>query len=75
MIKKLSKHGNSLALIIDRPVLDLLDIDADTALEITTDGRLLIIAPVGDPGRRERFRRALEEANRKYGRMLEHLAE
>ncbi|MGD9726854.1 MAG: hypothetical protein AB7G68_03120 [Nitrospiraceae bacterium] len=26
MIKKLTKHGNSLALVIDRGILDLLDI-------------------------------------------------
>lgn len=30
MIKKLTKHGNSLALVLDRGVLDLLEINADT---------------------------------------------
>ena len=29
MIKKLTKHGNSLALVLDRGVLDLLEINAD----------------------------------------------
>ncbi len=33
MIKKLTKHGNSLALVIDRPILDLLRIDPDTPLD------------------------------------------
>jgi hypothetical protein len=32
MIKKLSKHANSLALVIDRGVLDLLNVDADTSM-------------------------------------------
>ena len=45
MIKKLSAVGNSLGLIIDRPILELLDIDKDTPLEIRTDGRSLIIRP------------------------------
>lgn len=27
MVKRLTKHGNSLAVVIDREVLDLLDID------------------------------------------------
>jgi hypothetical protein len=27
MVKKLTKHGNSLALVIDRPILELLRID------------------------------------------------
>ena len=44
MIKKLSKHGNSLALVIDRSILDLLGIDEKTSLEISTDGEV--------PGRR-----------------------
>jgi antitoxin component of MazEF toxin-antitoxin module len=45
MTKTLTKHGNSLALIIDKPILDLLKIDAETPLEITTDGKRLMIAP------------------------------
>jgi len=46
MIKKLSAVGNSLGLIIERPILDLLDITKDTPLEVKTDGEALIIRPV-----------------------------
>ena len=45
MIKKLSAVGNSLGLIIERPILELLDITKDTPLEIKTDGEALIIRP------------------------------
>lgn len=45
MIKKLSAVGNSLALIIERPILELLDITKDTPLEVKTDGEALIIRP------------------------------
>jgi antitoxin component of MazEF toxin-antitoxin module len=55
MIKKLSAVGNSLGLIIDRPILELLDITKDTALEIKTDGEALIIRPV-KLSRKERIR-------------------
>ena len=75
MVKKLTKHGNSLALVIDRAVLDLLNIDTDTPLDISTDGEVLIVAPVRDESRKARFRQALETANRKYGRALRHLSE
>ena len=75
MIKKLTRHGNSLALVIDKPVLDLLKIDAQTPLEISTDGDLLIISPVRDPERRKKFEKALKTSNRKYGKALRHLAE
>lgn len=46
MIKKLSKYGNSLAIIIDKPILELLNITHDTSLKIRTDGERIIIEPV-----------------------------
>lgn len=75
MIKKLSKHGNSLALVIDRSILDLLDIDEKTSLEITTDGEALVVAPVKDKKRRKRFEEALKSMNERYGNALRRLAE
>ena len=75
MIKKLTKHGNSMALVIDRAVLDLLKIDSDTPLDISTDGEVLVIAPVRDARRQKKFKAALDKANRRYGRTLKKLAE
>jgi antitoxin MazE len=45
VIKNLTAVGNSLGLIIERPILDLLDIDKETPLEVRTDGEVLIIRP------------------------------
>ncbi len=75
MIKTLTRHGNSLALVIDRAVLDMLKIDAETPLEISTDGQVLVVSPVRDAAHREKFQAALKEANRRYGRALKRLAE
>jgi antitoxin MazE len=75
MIKKLTKHGNSLALVMERGVLDLLNISADTPLDISTDGEVLIISPVRDEKRRKKFEKAVSETNRKYGRALKNLAD
>jgi antitoxin component of MazEF toxin-antitoxin module len=75
MVKRLTKHGNSLALVIDRGVLDLLDINAQTPLSVTTDGKCLIVSPVHNPKRQKRFRAALKEGNRRYGGMLKRLAD
>ena len=75
MIKKLTKHGNSLALVIDRGVLDLLDIDAEPPLSIRTDGRCLIVTPAQDGRRQKKFRTALAKVNRQYGSALKKLAE
>jgi antitoxin MazE len=49
MIKKLTAIGNSLGLIIERPILELLKIDKDTPLEVRTDGEGLIIRPAAHP--------------------------
>ena len=36
MVKNLTKHGNSYALIIEKPIMELLNIEPETPLEITT---------------------------------------
>ncbi len=75
MLKKLTKHGNSLALVIDRPILDLLNIDAETALDISTDGTRLIIGPAAPTPRRKRFEAAQLEAHSRYANAFQKLAE
>jgi antitoxin component of MazEF toxin-antitoxin module len=54
MRKKLSAIGNSLGVVIEKPILELLDIDRETELEMTTDGQRLIIEPIRK--RRKRVR-------------------
>ena len=75
MIKKLTKHGNSMALVIDRSILDLLKIDNDTPLEISTDGSVLTISPVRDAERALKLKTALEKVNKRYSNALKKLAE
>ena len=75
MTKKLSRHGNSLALVIDRSILELLNIDERTKLDISTDGRALVITPAHNKRRRARFQQALNACNEQYGKALKRLAE
>lgn len=75
MVKKLTKHGNSLALLIDRPILELLKIDPDTPLDVSTDGKQLIVAPVKSSARRKKFEAAQEWAHRRYETAFRKLAE
>jgi len=75
LIKKLTRHGNSLALVIERPILKLLNMDSETPVQITTDGNVLIVSPVRDEARTDRLTKALERANQRYGRALKRLAE
>ncbi len=75
MVKTLTRHGNSYALIIDKPILELLHIRPDTPLDIRTDGDVLVLVPQRDSERQAEFEEALEETNRRFGRALKSLAE
>ena len=74
MIKKLTTHGNSMALVIEKAVLDLLRITPQTSLEISTDGKNIVISPVHGTGREKTFKSALEKVNKKHSQTLKALA-
>lgn len=75
MVKTLTRHGNSLALIIDKPILEMLRIDENTPLSITMSGQSLVIAPAPDVARKAKFEAALKDTVKKYGSVLKKLAE
>ena len=75
MTKRLTQHGHSAALIIDKPVMALLGITMKTPLQVSTDGHSLIVSPVTNASRARRFKAALAKVNRRHGKTLKALAE
>ena len=78
MIKKLVRHGNSRALIIDKPILELIGANEDSEFTIATrDGRSLTITPVrsAEEERRLAFEYAAEDAIGRYGETFRRLSE
>ncbi len=75
MVKTLIKHGNSLALVIDKPILEMLHVTPDTPLELTTDGDTIMISPIRHRDRQKRLRQSLQKINNKYRDDLKRLAE
>ena len=75
MTKRLTRTGNSLALVIDRPLLEALEIDVETELELSTDGDVLVVTPLRDPKRRRRVADLVAEAHEIYGGVFRRLAE
>lgn len=73
MVKKLTAIGNSLGLIIEKPILELLDIDKDTLLEVRTDGEALIIRPQRK-SRSTRVKAAAERMMKAHDETLSKLA-
>jgi len=75
MVKTLCKHGNSYAVIIDKPILELLRATPETPFEVVTDGQSLLLSPVRNPKEEKRFRDALGMVHKRFGRAMRKLAE
>lgn len=74
MQKKLSKSGNSYAVVLDKALLEAANIDADTPLEVSTNGDVILIQPVRSKRRDAAFRKAADEVMQKYAGVFARLA-
>jgi antitoxin component of MazEF toxin-antitoxin module len=45
VVKKLIQHENSAALVIDQAIMEMLHITRETSLELSTDGKNIILSP------------------------------
>ena len=75
MVKTLTKHGNSYAMVIDRAILDLIHATPETPFQIVTDGHSLVLTPVRDPEEEDKFQKAMEMVHTRFGRAMKKLAE
>lgn len=75
MIKNLVKHGNSWAVIIDRPIMELLKISPESEIELTTDGKSIRIEPVAPASAKSKVRAANSKVNARYAKAFKKLAE
>ena len=75
MVKKLIQHGNSAALIIDKPIMEMLNITNDTSFVVSTDGKNLILSPKSESNQEVDIIQSLEKINKKYGSVLKRLGE
>jgi len=75
LIKKLQTHGNSQALVIEKPIMEALGIDAESELQVTVSGNSLIITPVNVGVGRAAVLEAIDKLRPRYGEMLKRLAE
>ncbi len=75
MTKKLTRHGNSAALVLDKALLEVLNVHMDTPLEVTTDGKSIIISPQRAPSAEASLLESLERINRKHGSVLRKLGQ
>ena len=75
MIKKLTRTGNSIAVVLDKPLLEQLGLDENAEVEVSTNGQIIVITPKRNSARDRKFRKAVDKVNRKYAGLFKRLSE
>lgn len=75
MIKKLTRTGNSIAVVLDKPLLEELGLDEGAEVEVSTNGQIIVITPKRGAARDRKFRNAAEKISRKYAGLFKRLSD
>ena len=75
MQKRLTRTGNSHAIVLDKGILETTGIDSDTILEISTDGDVILICPVRSDDRVSKLKRGLDRIHERYAGAFRRLAQ
>ncbi len=74
MIKKLTRTGNSAALVLDKQLLEAANLEPDAQVEVSTNGRVIVIAPVRSKRDVESFKLAEAKMHAKFAGAFTRLA-
>lgn len=75
LTKKLTRTGNSVALVLDRELLEATGIDVDKPVEVSSHGDAIVVRTARTRGRRKKIEDAVTDAHRRYGEVFRKLAE
>ncbi len=75
MIKKLTRTGNGVALVLDTPLLEELRLGENAEVEVSTNGQVLVIKPKRSIARERKFRKAVDKVSSKYAGLFKRLSE
>ena len=74
MEKRLTKTGNSHAIVLEKRILEATGIDASTPLEVSTDGDVILISPIRGEGRTAKLKRGTRAIHERYAGAFLRLA-
>lgn len=74
MVKHLTRTGNSVALVLDKQLLEAAGLDPEKPVEVSTDGHVIVIAPARGKRDTTRFEEAKARMHAKYAGAFERLA-
>jgi antitoxin MazE len=75
MVKKLTRTGNSVALVLEKDLLAAAGIDPSAPVEVSTNGDAIIVTSVRGPRRKAKLKKIATEAHKRFGGAFRRLAE
>ena len=73
MIKTLTRTGNSVALVLDKQLFEAANLDPN-GVEVSTNGRVIVVAPVRSKREVAKFERGQELLHAKFAGAFRRLA-
>ena len=74
MVRLLQKHGNSMALVFDKTLMEAMNMTPDTPLQLTVHGNSITITPVNVGVTQDELDAQIARLRPRYKKMLENLA-
>jgi antitoxin component of MazEF toxin-antitoxin module len=75
MIKRLIKHGNSRAIVVDKSLLEAAGISEDALFQISINPSGGLVIQSVDATKVDIFQEKFKELNKKYSRLMQKLAD
>lgn len=75
MVKKLTRTGNSVAVVLDKEILEATGLDESSSVEISTDGRVIFITPPTNKKRAAQLKEIMEDVERRFHGAFKKLAD
>ncbi|MFG0247492.1 MAG: AbrB/MazE/SpoVT family DNA-binding domain-containing protein [Phycisphaeraceae bacterium JB051] len=75
MSQKLIKHGDDWALVIDKQIIEALDISSETEFELSTDEKNLVLKPIREQDVDAKLDQAIDRIHNRFGNAMKKLAE
>lgn len=74
MLKKLTKHGNSRAIVVDKAILEAAGIPEDALFQISINPNGGLTIQSVENNQMDTFRENFEKLNKRYKKLMQNLA-
>lgn len=74
MKTKLTRTGDDLALVFDKPLLEQLGLDENSEFEISASRDVILVTPVRNEVRQRKLQKIVDELDAQYGGVFERLS-